>query len=224
MPRTRDPARPAAARRHRRARACAANVPARSSATRCIAAIRARLTDARSRSRGRAGRKARQPRSRRWKLGVKSADRCATCAMRHRDSGRGAVARSTRAITRPLPAATATALATLSRTIADSGAAALRSRAARLSGIVPRHRVRARGAAARRAGRARAHLRSARSAPAAGRPRRARRAGRRHLAAGTAQRSLAQPADAAASSASICRSAASAFRRMISRRRSARRK
>ena len=48
-------------------------------------------------------------------------------------------------------------------------------------------------AAGPEAERARAHLRPARSAPAVGRPRGARRAGRGRLAAGDAQRSLAQP-------------------------------
>ena len=47
------------------------------------------------------------------------------------------------------------------------------------------------------------------SAAAIHRPRRARRTGRRRVAAGDAQRSLAQPPDAARSSGSICRSGAS---------------
>ena len=101
--------------------------------------------------------------------------------------------------------------------------AALRGRAARLCRTVPRARSPSAWCAGPARRRARAHLRPAGSAPAAGRPRRARRAGRRRLAAGDAQRSLAQPADAAANSGSICRSGASACRRMTSRRRSARR-
>ena len=66
------------------------------------------------------------------------------------------------------------------------------------------------------------HLRPARSAPAIGRPPRGRRPRRGRLAAGDARRSLAQPPDASSSLASTCRSGASASRRTISRRRSAR--
>ena len=71
-----------------------------------------------------------------------------------------------------------------------------RGRGVGLSRPVPRHRRRAAGAPARPAGRARPHLRPARSAAAIDRPRRARRAGRGRMAAGDAQRSLAQPSDA----------------------------
>ena len=78
------------------------------------------------------------------------------------------------------------------------------------------------GAPARRAECARAHLRPARSAPAAGRSRRARRPGRRHLAAGDAQRSLAQPADAARARPRSAGAADRPCRRTTSRRRSAR--
>ena len=80
--------------------------------------------------------------------------------------------------------------------IADNAQRRRRGRRVGLSRPVPRHRRREAGAPARPAGRARAHLRSARSAPAIDRPRRARRAGRGRVAAGDAQRSLAQPSDA----------------------------
>ncbi len=59
----------------------------------------------------------------------------------------------------------------------------------------PRHR-RPRRAPARRAGQPHPHLRSARSAPHRRRPRRRRRPGRGRVAARSAHRSLAQPADA----------------------------
>ena len=70
-----------------------------------------------------------------------------------------------------------------------------RDRARRLSRAVPcRHRRDRRAPTG--AERARAHLRSARSAPAIGRPAGAGRPGRRRLAAGDARRPVAQPADA----------------------------
>ena len=80
--------------------------------------------------------------------------------------------------------------------IADNAQDAVAVVGVGLSRPVPRHRRRKAGAPARPAGRARAHLRSARSAAAIDRPRRARRAGRGRVAAGDAQRSLAQPSDA----------------------------
>ncbi len=69
-------------------------------------------------------------------------------------------------------------------------------RSCRLSRIVRRHRGRARGAPARRAGRARAHLWSAGSTTAECRSRRSGRPRGRNLAAGNAKRSMAQPPDA----------------------------
>ena len=84
-----------------------------------------------------------------------------------------------------------------------------------------RARRRRRGAAAR-AGRAGAHLRPARSAPADRRPDGAGRADRGRVAAGDARRSVALPADAQGRSASTCRSGGSDCRRTISCRRWAR--
>ena len=91
----------------------------------------------------------------------------------------------------------------------------------RLCRHLPGRDRRPRRAPPRGARRARAHLRAARSALAVDRPRRARRPQRGDLAAGDAQRSLAQPADAAAARA---RSAGAAHRprpRTTSPRRSA---
>ena len=80
-------------------------------------------------------------------------------------------------------------------TESPSAAAAWR-RQKRLCRTVPCRHRRARGAPAGNAGRARAHFRPAGSAPADLPACRARRAQRRHLAAGDAQRSLAEPPDA----------------------------
>ena len=108
---------------------------------------------------------------------------------------------------------TATALAAAFEEIADNATAtAICAAGDGLCRAVPHHRRDRVVRRPDRAGRARAHLRPARSAPAACRPRRARRSGRRHLAAGDAQRSVAQPADAARRSGSTCRSGASRSR------------
>ena len=82
---------------------------------------------------------------------------------------------------------------------------------------------RPRGAAAAAAGRAGAHLWPARSALATHRSHRARRAGRRRVAAGDAHAIPGSAARCGSSSGSICPSGASGFRRTISRRCSARR-
>ena len=73
---------------------------------------------------------------------------------------------------------------------------AVHGRGGRLCGAVRRRHRRPRGAPARRAGEPRAHLRPARSAPDQRRSRRHRRPRRGRLAARSAHRSLAQPADA----------------------------
>ena len=80
---------------------------------------------------------------------------------------------------------------------ASRGRGPLVRRAARLSRIVFRGPCRPRRASRRAAGHARAHPRTARGAADRKRPRRARRPGRRHLAAGEPNRRLAQPPDAA---------------------------
>ena len=96
----------------------------------------------------------------------------------------------------PLPGDDGTALATALDELAAAPDADLRGRAVRLRGAVPRAHRRPHRAPSRRAGRARAHLRPARSAAAERRPHGAGRAGRRHMAARGAQRCLAEPADA----------------------------
>ena len=107
---------------------------------------------------------------------------------------------------------------TFEQMIESTATQSIYDRAVRLSRIVRCYRGRPHGAPPRRAGCPRSHLWSARSAPAAGRSCRARRTGRRHLAAGDAKRSVAQPSDAASSSASICRNGGSACPRMTLRR------
>ena len=110
------------------------------------------------------------------------------------------------------------------RSPTNASATAFAIALARLSGFLPRRDRRPRGAAAGPAGRARAYLRPAGSAAAERRPRWCSAAwskapGRRRRAA-----IPGSTARCATSSASICRSGASAFPRMTSRRRSARRK